>query len=174
MIITGDQFMLHVIGDYITQSDWMASEKTKRWFPAACHATVYSLPFLALSPSLAAFAVITGTHYLIDRYRLARYVVWAKNWMSPLVWWRKDMGRGWTLSSNQTAAEWHLWNSQLGSPPDDLKSIVKMLRRSNLPFEACSATGYPPERPAWLAFWLLIIADNICHICINGAALRWL
>lgn len=178
MIITGDQFMLHAIGDYITQSDWMANEKTKRWFPAACHATLYSLPFLALSPSAAAFAVIIATHYLIDRYRLARYVVWAKNWLSPPVWWRKEMGGTWSSSSPQIAMTWQLFTFHtLPTPPEppiEISTITKMIKRSNLPFSVCSITGYPPDRPAWLAFWLLIISDNILHVCINGAALRWL
>lgn len=35
-------------------------------------------------------------------------------------------------------------------------------------------TGYPVDTPPWLAVWLLIIADNIMHVLINGAALRWL
>ena len=75
--------LLHLIGDYCTQSDWMANNKTLRWFPAFCHALVYSLPFWMLGPSLRAWLVIFGTHYLIDRYRLARYVVWAKNFLAP-------------------------------------------------------------------------------------------
>lgn len=74
------QLILHLIGDYVTQTDWMAQNKTKSNVAAAAHAIVYSLPFLLLQPSLAAFAVILGTHYLIDRYRLARFVVYAKNW----------------------------------------------------------------------------------------------
>jgi hypothetical protein len=43
-MITADQILIHAIGDYILQSDWMANEKTKRWFPAACHALVYQDP----------------------------------------------------------------------------------------------------------------------------------
>lgn len=77
----GEQFLLHLIGDYITQTHWMATEKTKRNLAAAIHALVYSLPFLLIASS-AAFAVILVTHYMIDRYRLARYVVFAKNWMT--------------------------------------------------------------------------------------------
>ena len=73
------QLILHLIGDYCTQSDWMANNKTKRSWPAACHAVIYSLPFLLLRPSWAAFAVILGTHFLIDRFRLARLVVYTKN-----------------------------------------------------------------------------------------------
>lgn len=38
----------------------------------------------------------------------------------------------------------------------------------------CKATGYPSEVPPWLSVWLLIIADNVMHVLINGAALRWL
>lgn len=29
------QLLLHMWGDYLTQSDWMANEKTKRFIPAA-------------------------------------------------------------------------------------------------------------------------------------------
>lgn len=73
------QLILHLIGDYVTQSDWMANNKTKRHWPAFVHAVVYSLPFLVLQPSELAFWVILGTHFLIDRYRLARFVVRWKN-----------------------------------------------------------------------------------------------
>jgi hypothetical protein len=82
------QIILHLIGDYVTQTDWMAKNKTKSHRAACAHALVYSLPFLLLSPSLAAFSVIAVTHFLIDRFRLARFVVFAKNWVTNrnLVW----------------------------------------------------------------------------------------
>lgn len=73
------QLILHLLGDYVLQSDWMAQNKTKCSKAAAAHAIVYSLPFLMLQPSWEAFVVILDTHFLIDRFRLARYVVWAKN-----------------------------------------------------------------------------------------------
>jgi hypothetical protein len=73
------QLILHLIGDYLLQSDWMALNKTKCSKAAAAHAITYSLPFLILEPSLAAFLVICITHFFIDRFRLARYVVYAKN-----------------------------------------------------------------------------------------------
>ncbi len=129
-MITSDQLVAHAIGDYILQSDWMANEKTKRAWPAMCHAIVYTAPFIVFLPSpLAVFAILI-THFFIDRYRLARYTVWAKNYLAPV----------------GTNPEW----------------------------SACTGTGYPSDRPAWLAVWLLIIADNILHVCINGAALKWL
>lgn len=75
-----EQLLLHLIGDYVTQTHWMATEKTKRNWAAFVHAYVYALPFTLLATSAKAWLVIFGSHYLIDRYRLARYVVFAKNW----------------------------------------------------------------------------------------------
>jgi hypothetical protein len=115
----------------------MATEKTKHFLPAAIHSILYSCCFLVLGPSVAAFVAILLTHFLIDRYRLARYVVWVKNFMAPL---RPEPDNG---STNPT------WKD-------------------------CKATGYSPDTPAWLAVWLLIIADNTMHLAINYAALIWL
>lgn len=129
-MITADQLVAHAVGDYIIQSDWMANTKTKRHIPAVLHALTYAIPFLLLRPSLAAMAVIIGTHFLIDRYRLARFVNWTKNLPAPAAWRKR--------------------------------------------WEDCTATGYPSERPAWLAVWLLIITDNIIHVIINGVALTYL
>lgn len=81
------ELILHLLGDYVTQSDWMANEKTKQHGAALAHTVIYSLPFLLLRPSVSAFLVILGTHFLIDRYRLARYVVYAKNWIAPTRYW---------------------------------------------------------------------------------------
>jgi hypothetical protein len=127
-VITGDQLIAHAVGDYVLQSDWMATEKTKKSIAAAVHASIYSLPFLFLTHAPAALAVIACTHFVIDRWRLARFVVWAKNFLGP----------------------------------------------GNRRWSECAATGYPPDRPVWLAVWLLIIVDNIMHVLINGAAIRWL
>lgn len=125
-MFTADQLVAHAVGDYILQSDWMANQKTKQTIAALIHATLYSLVFLLFRPSITAFTVILVSHFLIDRFRLARYVVWLKNQMKP------------------------------GT-------------RQQL-----TATGYPDDAPFWLTVWLLIIADNILHVLINGAALRWL
>lgn len=76
-----NQLILHLIGDYVLQSQWMAENKMKSSFAAGMHALTYSLPFLLLKPSWAAFAVILVTHFLIDRFSLAKYVVWLKNFL---------------------------------------------------------------------------------------------
>lgn len=83
---TMEQLILHLIGDYLLQSDWMANNKTKAFFPAWVHAMVYSLPFLLIG-SFSAFCVIHGTHFLIDRFGLAKYVVFAKNFLAPKASW---------------------------------------------------------------------------------------
>lgn len=77
-----EQLILHLLGDYVLQNDWMAQNKTKRHWPAFLHALLYALPFWLLHPSLAAWAVIFGTHFLIDRYRLALYWIRAYNGVS--------------------------------------------------------------------------------------------
>lgn len=78
---------LHFLGDYALQSDWMATEKTVKWWPTVVHSVVYGLPFLALTRSPLALLAIIGTHAVIDHYRLARYVVWAKNFIAPRSAW---------------------------------------------------------------------------------------
>jgi hypothetical protein len=122
--------LAHAVGDYVLQSDYMAAEKTRRWWPALAHALTYGLPYLLVTRSPAALAVIVVTHAVIDRYRLARHVVWAKNLLAPAAYRR--------------------------------------------PWRECSATGYPSDRPVWLATWLMIIADNTIHLLINMGAVAWL
>jgi hypothetical protein len=129
-MITADQLVAHAVGDYIFQSDWMARHKRQSDIAAMVHAITYALPFLLFGPSAGALGFIVGSHFLIDRFGLARYVVYAKNLVAP-----------------------------------------RLFRR---PWAECDRTGYPATSPDFLAVWLLIIADNILHVLLNAAALRWL
>lgn len=151
------QLLLHLIGDYITQSHWMAENKTKRTWPALCHAVVYSLPFLLLEPSLPAVWTIFVTHFFIDRFRLARVVVWLKNIALKPHYMGEPICHDFPCSQahEESLAEWS----------ED---------KRRWSWENCSATGYPSEVPAWLSVWLLIAADNVLHLTINYAALKWL
>jgi hypothetical protein len=89
-----EQLILHLIGDYVTQSDWMALNKTKSTWAAFVHATIYSLPFLLIGSWHAVF-VIWLTHLYIDRFRLARYVCFAKNFIgAPWPKWEDCKGTG--------------------------------------------------------------------------------
>jgi hypothetical protein len=77
-----EQLILHLFGDFVAQNEWMAMNKHKRTWPALCHAIVYSAPFLLIG-SVAAVSVIFVTHFIIDRWKLVRYLVWAKNCLAP-------------------------------------------------------------------------------------------
>jgi len=77
------QLICHLVGDYLLQSDWMANNKTKRTWPAIIHVVLYTLPFLVITRSAEALAVIAVSHFIMDRFRLARYVCWAKNYLAP-------------------------------------------------------------------------------------------
>lgn len=74
---------LHMIGDYLLQSDWMATKKTTSHKAAAAHAVAYTIPFLTRTRKPIPILMIGISHFFIDRYRLARYVVWAKNFLAP-------------------------------------------------------------------------------------------
>lgn len=65
--------LMHLLGDYVLQSDKMALNKTRSHKWAFSHALLYAIGFVWLAPSLVAWLVIFGTHFLIDRYRLAAY-----------------------------------------------------------------------------------------------------
>lgn len=76
-----EQLILHLIGDYVTQTDQMSKNKVIDIRFALLHAFIYSVPFFILDISIAAFAVIFLSHAVIDRYRLAKYIVYFKNWL---------------------------------------------------------------------------------------------
>ena len=75
--------MAHAFGDYVFQNHWMATQKTSRWSPAIWHGVTYTIPFLICTQSVAALLVICVTHIIIDRYRLARHLMWFKNQFAP-------------------------------------------------------------------------------------------
>lgn len=87
-MFSADQLVAHLVGDYIFQSDWMAREKYHNTLATICHVVLYTLPFLLLTQNPWTLLVIAGTHFVIDRWRLARYVIWAKNrpWPNSRPW----------------------------------------------------------------------------------------
>lgn len=163
MFITADQVLAHLIGDYVLQSDALATTKTQKSTAAIAHALIYSLTFLVFRPSPAAFAFIFGTHFVIDRWRLARYVVWAKNWIAPLPWPMCPACNG-----PVPPGTIGIWTS--ACPPDRRPHRIK----PTPPWSQCQVTGYPPDRPQWLTFWLMIIVDGLLHVFCNGLALKYL
>lgn len=102
------EFLAHMVGDYVVQSDWMASEKTKKSGPAALHAASYAACFLPLSRSLRTLAVIGGTHFVIDRWRLAKHVCWAKNQLAPVAYRPPHTTTGYGADKPDWMAVWLL------------------------------------------------------------------
>lgn len=152
------------VGDYLLQSDWMAQEKTKKWLAAAVHALVYTLPFTLFlfftQATWKALVVIGVTHFVIDHWRLARYVAWAKNFLSPRT-------TRTTIYSVPRAMPKSTDIEPLGEP----QVVEKLWWR---PWKECQATGYPPETPPFMAVWLMIRADNVIHLAINALAISYL
>ena len=85
---TADQLVAQAVGDYLLQSEWMAVETTKRSLAALIHCLFYLIPFLFITQNPATLAVIGGTHFVIDRWHLARHVAWLKNrpWPGSAAW----------------------------------------------------------------------------------------
>lgn len=158
MIFTAGQLVAHAVGDYLLQSDWMALNKTKNKWAAAAHVLTYSLPFLLVTQSFWALFFIATTHFVIDHWRLARYVVWAKNFLAP----RSTVM--YFLKASRSVGK--STDIQYPSPIPERKDEVWWH-----PWSECRDTGYHKDRPPWLATWLLIIADNTMHVVCNGLAI---
>ena len=139
-------FLLHLLGDYVLQSDWMATRKVKptpntagklphshgeSWLAAAAHAAMYTVPFLLITQSPLALLIIGGTHLVIDHWRLARWVVWARNHIGRRATW-------------VPRAEVH------------------------------ANSGSGAKTPAGLATAVMIVTDNTIHLIINTLTLWWL
>lgn len=137
------QLILHLLGDYVFQSSWMAKRKTQCSLAAGVHALAYSLPFLLIASAHAWFW-IAFTHFLIDRYRLARYVCYAKEFLSP----SSSLVRG-------------------------ANGEIQLITWRH-PWKECASTGYHKDEPPWMSVWLLIVADNTLHLLLNHLFIRFL
>lgn len=143
--MTFSMLLAHLVGDYMIQSDWMATKKTKSFFVALIHAITYTLPFLFLTRDHRVLLVVCLTHAIIDRWRLAKYVCWMKNFLAPR--WLK---RCKCVDKNEHCHDCDLVR--------------------NWRWDQCADTGYGPDKPPWLSVWLLIITDNTMHLLCNAAA----
>ncbi len=85
------RLLAHLVGDYLLQTHYEASEKVNHWVPATTHALKYTSAFLPLTRNTKALTVIGGTHLILDRYRLAKHVNLLLNQASPKDYWDKDL-----------------------------------------------------------------------------------
>ena len=72
------QLALHMLGDYILQNGWMATNKKRPgwigFWACQVHCLTYSLPFLFIA-SWQAVLLIYSSHFLIDRYRIVEHFI---------------------------------------------------------------------------------------------------
>lgn len=105
--MSGD-LLAHLVGDYVVQTHHMATRKTEAHGPALAHAVTYGLPFLALTRRWQALAVIVGSHFVIDRWRLAKHVTWAKNQAAPAAYRPPHTATGYPDDTPAWLAVWLL------------------------------------------------------------------
>jgi hypothetical protein len=146
-----EQLLAHLIGDYCVQSEWMAQNKSRKTFPCLVHASLYTACFWLLTSSWTALAIIGVTHFFIDRYRLVRFVIYAKNFLTP----------------EATAVPWEYCDTTglYDHIPDNALSreVASILEKDH---------NLKPN-PVWLSTWLAIVTDNTIHLLINFLTLSY-
>lgn len=64
--------MCHLVGDYVLQSNFIASTKGKNWYHLFVHCVLYTVPFLIVFGWTWQLLIIFLTHMIIDPLK-ARY-----------------------------------------------------------------------------------------------------
>lgn len=107
---TANHLVSHLIGDYLLQSHWMATNKQHAYTPALIHGAMYSIPFWFLTDSsFLALLFIVATHFLVDHYALAKYVVFVKNCLAPeLPVWKECKATGYPADVPSWLSVWLL------------------------------------------------------------------
>src|SRR3972149_8778536 len=67
--------LIHLVADWLLQTDWIAARKTTVWWVRAGHVLLYTACFVWWV-SIPWLCWIASTHYVIDSYK-------------PLLWFRK-------------------------------------------------------------------------------------
>lgn len=169
------QLLCHLFSDYILQSNWMALNKSKRSWPCLIHVCLYTLPFFLLTHSWKALAVIAVTHFIIDRFSLARYVVWIKNHIDPHGFpsWKLCSRTGYF--HERDPEEFTVkFSAKLGQHETMIVPPKEYAEKTELIQAYMEAKKTYPPIPMFLAAWLTIITDNSLHLLCNFLALKYL
>jgi len=59
----------HLIGDYVLQSDFLASTKGANWYHLFVHSLLYTVPFFLYFGADWRLLYIACTHFLIDAFK---------------------------------------------------------------------------------------------------------
>lgn len=87
-MFTAPQLVAHLVGDYLLQSHDMATRKISNFWYALYHALWYAVPFVFIVGfgwhTIIPIGLIVLTHAIIDRTRIPRLLIVAKNYMWPI------------------------------------------------------------------------------------------
>lgn len=73
------ELLCHLVGDYVFQNHWMATQKVNSVLVAMIHAIFYTIPFVVMFDlDLVQIALICLTHAFIDHFRVAK--LWCDFW----------------------------------------------------------------------------------------------
>lgn len=145
-----EQLLVHGLGDFYGQSDWMAMNKPKKTTPCLVHVLIYTACFLLLTTSWKALLVIGATHFFIDRFHTPlKRLIWLKNHIGPT--WSYPPFRYCNSTGYYDDSPYNL------NKPDE--NII---------------TKYGKPRHFFITMWLYIICDNLLHLTINYFALKYL
>jgi hypothetical protein len=144
-----EQLLVHGFGDFYTQSDWMALNKSKRTIPCLTHVILYTACFFLLTFSWKALLIIGATHFLIDRFHTP---------LKRLIWWKNHIGPTWDYPQFEYCNTTGYYDD---SPYNALKPSAETLAK------------YGTPRHFFITAWLYIICDNLLHLTINYLALKY-
>jgi hypothetical protein len=97
---------LHMVGDFILQTNAQAKHKANSDIHCAAHAVSYGAVFLpplvvlAGMPGIAAAFAIALAHYTVDRYELAKQLPGLRNDPAPPDWVQKAADMALHLNAN--------------------------------------------------------------------------
>lgn len=66
--------MCHLIGDYVLQSDFIATTKGNNWYHLFVHSALYCVPFAIMFGINDLLAYIFAQHFMIDSFK-ARFKI---------------------------------------------------------------------------------------------------
>lgn len=71
-----DWFIGHLVGDYLLQNDWMATNKKKATWPCAVHCFLWSVSVMACAMwPLWTFPILFLSHFAQDRTELVLWLM---------------------------------------------------------------------------------------------------
>lgn len=147
-----EQLLVHLLGDFALQSDWMALNKSKRTIPCLVHVLIYTACFLLLTTSWKALLVIGATHFLLDRFHTPlKRLMWLRGHLNP--WFRYPEYAKCDTTGYYDESPYNTKHFTSGDGSTEL---------------------YAKPRLFFISCWLYIIHDNFLHLVINYFALKYL